>query len=36
MGYIGSVILLLINPLMVTNPHWFGIEGSFEEASTRL
>ena len=33
MGYIGSVILLLINLIMVTNPHWFGIEGSFEEAS---
>ena len=33
MGYIGSIILLLINLIMVTNPYWFGIEGSYDEAS---
>lgn len=25
MGYIGSVLLLIMNLLMVMNPHWFGI-----------
>jgi len=28
LGYIGSVILLIINLMMVMKPDWFGIEGS--------
>ena len=26
-GYIGSVILLIVNLMMIMNPHWFGITG---------
>jgi UMF1 family MFS transporter len=33
MGYIGSVLLLLVNLAMVMEPHWFGISGSPKEAS---
>ena len=33
MGYIGSVLLLLVNLAMVMEPHLFGISGSPEEAS---
>jgi len=32
-GYIGSVILLLINLMIIMNPNSFGIEGSSSEAS---
>ena len=32
-GYIGSVILLLINLMIIMNPNSFGIEGSGSEAS---
>ena len=32
-GYIGSVILLLINLIIIMNPNSFGIEGSGSEAS---
>jgi UMF1 family MFS transporter len=32
-GYIGSVILLLLNLGMVMRPHWFGIPGKGEEAA---
>ena len=32
-GYIGSVILLLINLMIIMNPNSFGIEGSISEAS---
>ena len=32
-GYIGSVILLLINLMIIMNPNSFGIEGSRSEAS---
>lgn len=32
-GYIGSVILLLLNLAMVTKPKWFGIEGTADEAT---
>ena len=32
-GYIGSVILLLINLMIIMNPNSFGIEGSSTEAS---
>ena len=32
MGYIGSVLLLLVNLAMVMQPQWFGITGTAEEA----
>ncbi len=32
-GYIGSVILLLLNLAMVMKPEWFGIEGTADEAA---
>ena len=32
-GYVGSVILLLINLMIIMNPNSFGIEGSSSEAS---
>ena len=27
-GYIGSVILLIVNLIVITFPHWFGLEGT--------
>ncbi len=35
MGYIGSVLLLLVNLAMVMQPQWFGITGTAEEASMK-
>lgn len=35
MGYIGSVLLLLVNLAMVMQPQWFGITGVPEEASMK-
>jgi UMF1 family MFS transporter len=35
MGYIGSVLLLLVNLAMVMQPDWFGISGAPEEASMK-
>ncbi|MEK9566875.1 MAG: MFS transporter [Flavobacteriaceae bacterium] len=35
MGYIGSVLLLLVNLAMVMQPQWFGITGAAEEASMK-
>lgn len=35
LGYIGSVILLIINLAMVMKPDWFGIEGSEGEAAKK-
>jgi len=35
MGYIGSVLLLLVNLAMVMQPQWFGISGTAEEASMK-
>lgn len=32
-GYIGSVILLIFNLVMVMNPNWFGITGTESEAA---
>jgi UMF1 family MFS transporter len=32
-GYIGSVILLIFNLVMVINPNWFGITGTESEAA---
>ena len=34
-GYIGSVILLLINLSMVMYPNFYGIDGSYEEATIK-
>lgn len=34
-GYIGSVLLLLINLAMVMKPHWFGITGTEDEAAVK-
>ncbi len=34
-GYVGSVLLLLLNLAMVMQPQWFGIEGSADEASVK-
>ena len=34
-GYIGSVILLLINLSMVMYPNFYGIEGNYEEATIK-
>jgi len=35
LGYIGSVLLLLINLAMVMKPEWFGISGTEPEASIK-
>ncbi len=35
LGYIGSVILLIINLAMVMKPEWFGIAGTFNIASIK-
>jgi len=35
MGYVGSVILLLSNLVMVMYPDWFGITGTAEEAAMK-
>ena len=35
LGYIGSVLLLLVNLAMVMQPQWFGITGVPEEASMK-
>lgn len=34
-GYVGSVLLLLLNLAMVMQPQWFGIEGSADEAAIK-
>ena len=34
-GYVGSVLLLLLNLAMVMQPQWFGIEGSADEAAVK-
>lgn len=36
MGYIGSVLLLLLNLAMVMRPNWFGIEGTEENPAEMM
>ena len=36
MGYIGSVLLLLVNLAMVMRPNWFGIEGTEENPAEMM
>lgn len=36
LGYIGSVILLIINLAMIMKPNWFGIEGTATEDASKI